>query len=57
MASTVEQLAGMLRERAVQLEQAAVAGRWSGVTQALGAITGTCAGCHEAVRWREGHAH
>ena len=57
MAATVEQLAGVLRERAVQLEQAAAAERWSGVTQALGAITSTCAGCHEAVRWREGHAH
>lgn len=57
VAATVEQLAGFLRERAGQLEQAAAAGRWSGVTQSLGALTSTCAGCHEAARWREGHAH
>jgi uncharacterized membrane protein len=57
VAATVEQMAGIFRERAGQLEQAAAAERWSGVTQALGALTSTCAGCHEAARWREGHAH
>jgi cytochrome c556 len=57
VAATVEQMAGMFRERAGQLERAAAEERWSGVTQALGALTSTCAGCHEAARWREGHAH
>lgn len=55
VAATVEQLAGLLRERAGLLERAAAEERWAGVTQALGALTSTCAGCHEAVRWREGY--
>jgi uncharacterized membrane protein len=51
-----EYLAGLLGERARALEQAAVEARWSEVTRAVGAVTSTCAGCHEATRWREnGH--
>jgi uncharacterized membrane protein len=57
VAATVEQMAGIFRARAGQLERAATEERWSGVTQALGALTSTCAGCHEAARWRGGHAH
>jgi uncharacterized membrane protein len=55
VAATVGEMAGILRQRAGQLEAAAVARRWSGVTQALASVTSTCAGCHEAARWNAGH--
>jgi uncharacterized membrane protein len=57
VAATVEQLAGLLGEGAAQLEAAASAQRWSGVTRSLGAVTSACAGCHEAARWSGEHAH
>lgn len=56
-AATSEHMAGLLREGATQLEAAASAGRWAGVTRSLGAVTAACAGCHEAVRWSVEHEH
>jgi cytochrome c556 len=57
VAADVEQMAPLFRERARELQQAAAERRWSGVTRALGAVTSTCAGCHQAARWREDHGH
>jgi uncharacterized membrane protein len=57
IAAVFEQQAALLRERAVALQRAAAGQQWSGVTQALGAVTATCAGCHQATRWRADHVH
>lgn len=56
-AATAAEMAPMLAAQASALADAAAARRWSGVTQSLGAITRTCAGCHEATRWTEAHPH
>lgn len=52
-AAAFEVMGGLLRERAGALGRAASEARWSEVTRALGAVTSTCAGCHESTRWRE----
>ncbi len=57
LAAIMEQLAGILRRRVEALEQAAAAARWTEVTQALGAVTSTCAGCHAAARWKNDPRH
>jgi uncharacterized membrane protein len=56
----VAEMAAFLGERARELEQAARDERWSSVTRALEGVTRSCAGCHQAARWREetdGAAH
>jgi hypothetical protein len=48
----VAEMAGFLREGALELERSARDEQWSRVTRALEGVTRSCAGCHQAVRWR-----
>lgn len=56
-AAATELMASALRGRAAALAEAAAARRWSDVTRAVAAVTASCAGCHDATRWREPHRH